>query len=160
MSDEAKKEASEFIKEQEAKAKKKKAKGKKSSVFVRDLEPKKDLFYVHKADPDKAYYHAEDDALRIREMELEGWQVCEGEEVIGSPLALASDATSKNLNLPQHVLMWTSKENKERLEREKGERLRAHEEDVKDKVDQVKSILERSGLGRARGRLQDEDIDF
>jgi hypothetical protein len=154
--EQAQKEANEFIKSQTEK----KAKKKKSDIMVRDLEPKKDLFYVHKSDPDKAYYHAEDSALRIRELELEGWQVCEGEEIIGSPLALASDGTSKNLNLPQHVLMWTSKENKERLEREKDERLRAHEEDVKDKVDQVKAILERSGLGRTRGRLKDDDIDF
>jgi hypothetical protein len=152
----AKKEAEDFIESQT----KKKAKKSKGQIMVRDLEPKKDLFYVHKAKPDRAYYHAEDNALRIRELELEGWQVCDGDEVIGSPLALASDGTSKNLNLPQHVLMWTSKENKERLEREKDKRLRAHEEDVKDKVDQVKAVLERSGLGRTRGRLQDDDIDF
>jgi hypothetical protein len=156
--DKAEKEAKEFIKEQEAKREKKKRK--KSEVFVRDLKPKRDLFYVHKAHPDRAYYHAEEDPLRIRELELEGWIVCDGEEVVGSPLALSDDGTSRNLNLPGHVLMWTSKENKERLEREKDDRLRAHEEDVKDKVDQVKSILERSGLGRARARLKDEDIDF
>jgi hypothetical protein len=152
----AKKEAEDFIEAQT----RKKAKKKTDKVMVRDLEPKKDLFYVHKSHPDRAYYHARDDALRIRELELEGWQVCDGDEIIGSPLALASDGTSKNLNLPEHVLMWTSKENKERLEREKDERLRAHEEDVKDKVDQVKAVLERTGLGRTRGRLQDDDIDF
>jgi hypothetical protein len=152
----AEREAESFIETQT----KKKAKAKRSKVVVRDLEPKKDLFYVHKAQPGKAYYHAEDNALRIRELELEGWNVCEGEEVIGSPLALASDGTSKNLNLPQHVLMWTSKENKERLEREKDDRLRAHEQDVKDKIDSVSALLERSGLGRSRGRLKDEDIDF
>ncbi len=152
----AEKEAEDFIASQT----KKKAKAKRSKVVVRDLEPKKDLFYVHKAHPDKAYYHAEDSALRIRELELEGWEVCAGDEVLGSPQALASDGTSKNLNLPQHVLMWTSKENKDRLEREKDERLRAHEQDVKDKIDHVSALLERSGLGRSRGRLKDEDIDF
>ncbi len=155
--EQAKKEAESFI---EAQTKKKAKKTKKSKVMVRDLEPKKDLFYVHKANPDKAYYHAADNALRIRELELEGWNVCEGDEVLGSPQALASDGTSKNLNLPEHVLMWTSKENKERLESEKDDRLRAHEQDVKDKIDHVSALLERSGLGRSRGRLKDEDIDF
>ena len=156
--EQAKQEAESFI-EAQTKKKAKKTRS-KSNVVVRDLEPKRDLFYVHKAHSDRVYYHAEDNALRIRELELEGWQICDGEEVIGSPLALASDGTSKNLNLPQHVLMWTSKENKDRLESEKDARLRAHEQDVKDKVDQVSALLERSGLGRSRGRLKDEDIDF
>ena len=130
-------------------------------VEVRDIEPRKDMFYVNEADPGKVYFHAEDNPMRIRELQLLGYRVCTGKEVgpIG-PLAIQDSADSTPLNLPGHVLMETSRENWERLDRAKDARLKQHERDVKDKYDEVKAIMERSGLGKANARLKDEEIKF
>ena len=135
--------------------------GKKPVVEVRELEPMKDMFYVNEADPGKVYYHASDSPMRIRELQLQGYKVCTGKEggPIG-PLAIQNSADSTPINLPGHVLMETSKENWERLDRMKDARLRQHERDVKDKYDEVKAIMERSGLGKASARLKDEEIKF
>lgn len=135
--------------------------GKKPVVEARDLEPHRDMFFVNEADPNKMYFHAEDNPMRIRELQLQGYRVCTGKEVgpIG-PLALQNAGDTTPMNLPGHILMETSKENWEKLDRKKDARLRQHERDVKDKYDEVKSIMERSGLGKANARLKDEEIKF
>ena len=133
----------------------------KPTVEAREIEPAKDLFYVNNADPSKVYFHAEDNPLRIRELQMMGYNVCTGKEVGPfSPIAIQNSADSKPLNLPGHVLMGTSRENWEKLDRMKDARLKQHERDVKDKYDEVSAIMERSGLGRAHARLKDEEIKF
>jgi hypothetical protein len=130
-------------------------------VEARDIEPAKDLFYVHNADPSKVYFHAEDNPLRIRELQILGYRVCSGKEVGPlSPIAIKDSADSTPLNLPGHVLMETSRENWERLDNMKDARLKQHERDVKDKFDEVKALMQRSGLGKAHARLKDEEIKF
>lgn len=137
------------------------SKSSKPAVEVRDLEQQKDLFFVHNADPSKVYFHAKDDPLRIRELQLLGYNVCTGKEIgpLG-PIAVKDAADATPLNLPGHVLMETSRENWERLDRMKSARLKQHERDVKDKYDEVRAIMERTGLGKAHARLKDEEIKF
>ena len=133
----------------------------KPTVEAREIEPAKDLFYVNNADPSKVYFHAEDNPLRIRELQMMGYNVCTGKEVGPfSPIAIQNSADSKPLNLPGHILMETSRENWEKLDRMKDARLKQHERDVKDKYDEVSAIMERSGLGKAHARLKDEEIKF
>ena len=133
----------------------------KPKVSVHDLDPRPDIFKVYDADPDKVYFHARDDALRIRELEHQGYTVCDGKEVIGNPeLSISNKAGSGPLNVPGHVLMSTSRENWERLQSIKDARLKRHEQDVKDKVDNAKAILERQGLGRARARLKSDEFEI
>lgn len=137
------------------------SKDNKPKVEAREIEQPKDMFYVSNADPGKVYFHAEDNALRIRELQMMGYNVCEGKEVGPfSPIAIRNSADSKPLNLPGHVLMETSRENWEKLDRMKDARLKQHERDVKDKYDEVGALMERSGLGKARARLKDEEIKF
>jgi hypothetical protein len=56
--------------------------------------------------------------------------------------------------------METSRDNWEKLDNMKDARLKQHERDVKDRYDEVASIMERSGLGKAHARLKDEEIKF
>ena len=133
----------------------------KPVVEAREIEQPRDLFYVNNADPSKVYFHAEDNPLRIRELQMMGYNVCTGKEVGPfSPIAIQNSADSKPLNLPGHILMETSRENWEKLDHMKDARLKQHERDVKDKYDEVSAIMERSGLGRAHARLKDEEIKF
>jgi hypothetical protein len=133
----------------------------KPTVEVREVETRKDMFYVNNADPGKVYFHAEDNPIRIREMEMMGYNVCTGKEVGPfSPIAIRNSADSKPLNLPGHILMETSRDNWEKLDNMKDARLKQHERDVKDRYDEVASIMERSGLGKAHARLKDEEIKF
>lgn len=130
-------------------------------VTVRQMEKRPDLFDVKNPKPGHRYYHAKDDPMRVRQLELDGWWVCDGDEVIGSPAALKSMAKSGPLNLPGHVLMMTTEENYRRVEERKDARLKQHETDVKDSVDQVKAILDRSGLGRKFGaRITDDKLEI
>lgn len=130
-------------------------------VEARNIEPRKDMFYVNNADPSKVYFHAEDNPMRVRELQMMGYRVCEGKEVGPfSPIAIRDSADSKPVNLPGHVLMETSRENWEKLDNMKDARLKQHERDVKDRYDEVASIMERSGLGKAHARLKDEEIKF
>lgn len=133
----------------------------KPTVEAREVETRKDMFYVNNADPGKVYFHAEDNPIRIREMEMMGYNVCTGKEVGPfSPIAIRNSADSKPLNLPGHILMETSRDNWEKLDNMKDARLKQHERDVKDRYDEVASIMERSGLGKAHARLKDEEIKF
>lgn len=134
----------------------------KPKAAVRELSPRQDMFYVESANPDYVYYHAADDPLRVRQLQLEGYEVCVGQdgEMIGSPLALQDGADSKVVNLPHHVLMRTSRENRAKLDAAKDARLRVHEQDIKDQVDSMRALLERRGLGRMRARLKDEEVEF
>jgi hypothetical protein len=119
------------------------------------------MFYVNNADPSKVYFHAEDNPIRIRELQMMGYRVCEGKEVGPySPIAIKDSADSKPVNLPGHILMETSRENWEKLDNMKDARLKQHERDVKDRYDEVAAIMERSGLGKAHARLKDEEIKF
>lgn len=134
---------------------------KKPTVEVRDLEPAKDAFFVYGADPDKVYRHADDNPLRIRELQLKGFKVCGKDVQLADPLALKNSADSQPLNLPGLVLMETSKENYERLQRIKDAKFARNELDVKDKYDEVRAIVERKGLGgRFRASVKSEEIDL
>lgn len=134
---------------------------KKPSVEVRELEPRKDAFYVYGASPDKVYRHADENPLRVRELQLKGFKVCDGKEVQLIDPAIQDRADSMPLNLPGMVLMETSRDNAERLERIKDAKFAQHERDVKDKYDEVKAIVERKGLGgRFRASLKSEEIDL
>jgi hypothetical protein len=133
----------------------------KPAVEAREIETRKDMFYVNNADPSKVYFHAEDNPIRIRELQMMGYRVCEGKEVGPySPIAIKDSADSKPVNLPGHILMETSRENWEKLDNMKDARLKQHERDVKDRYDEVAAIMERSGLGKAHARLKDEEIKF
>lgn len=132
----------------------------KPDISVTELDIRHDIFHVSNADPDKSYFHARDDAMRIRQLEQQGYHVCDGEEVLGSSyVAISNKGGSGPINNPGHILMWTPKENKERLESIKDARLKRHEQDVKDKTDAVKAIIERKGLGRMRAKLK-SDMEF
>ena len=135
---------------------------KKPRVETRELEPKKDMFYVYNADPDKVYRHAADDPLRIRELQLKGFKVCDGNEVhLVDPMVLQDSADSMPINLPGLILMETSKENAQRLQSIKDAKFSQHERDVKDRIDEVQALVERKGLGgKLRARLQSEEIEL
>lgn len=135
-------------------------KPKKATVVVREGTPKRDIFYVQNAKPDRVYYHTAKDPMRVQEMENAGWVVCRDEEVLPSKAALEGGVGTETRNLPGHILMWTTKENWEKIKKMQDARLHAHEQDIKDKVDQVKALLDRTGLGRARSRLKDDEIQF
>jgi len=133
----------------------------KPVVEAVEMEPERDVFYVHNADPGKKYYHAADDTLRIQRLQQLGYKVTT-DKTTGpmGPLVLRDAADSTPANVAGHILMETSQENWERLDRMKDARLKQHERDVKDKVDAVKALMERSGLGKARARLSDDEIKF
>ncbi|KKL25099.1 hypothetical protein LCGC14_2408720 [marine sediment metagenome] len=130
-------------------------------VAVQDLSPRPDPFFVHNADENKVYHHAAEDPLRVRQMQQMGYEVVTGDEVLGTPLALVSKAMSGPLNNPGHILMSTSRENRERLDAQKDARLERHAQDVKDKTDAVAALIERAGLAgkkhRNRGELKDDN---
>lgn len=132
----------------------------KPVIEVRSLGKKPDMFHVYNKQDGLSYRHVEKNPLRVREMELEGWWICDGPEIVGSPIALESSPNKERMDLPEMILMCTTQENKDRMDDEKGARLRQHERDVKDKVDQVGALLNRSGLGHARGRLGDDKMQF
>ena len=131
-------------------------------VEVRDVEPRKDMFYVYNADPEKYYHHVDDNPIRIREMQLKGFSVCTGDEVhLVDPMVIKDAADGTIVNLPNMVLMETSKDNKSRLDKEKDAKFARNEQDVKDKIDGVKAVIERSGLGgRVRAKIKDEEIEL
>lgn len=117
-----------------------------------------DITFVKDKDPNRFYYHAEDDELRILEMKRQGFRI-EGEDdgaKPDSPAAVVNDGTSKVVNIPKHVLMSRPKRLHDavvKAKRERFEDLAQREEEAAMK--DARKAMDKIGVpGKLKRRLE------